>query len=226
MYLFVGYHIMSNDKRCNVISKYYIHFAKGNKKEFEIIKKKSNKKQIKLNNNYDKLFFNFLLIVKMDSLGLDYNKNIETNLKYEFAQKMENMKFKKIENVINNLCYEENINLKTLSALCCLFSKSMFYYSHNVFINLNENTTLDCHKVYLVRNDSSILCIKGEKQKELQDVSYKIDNLDKIFYSITHYKVDNLKNIGQLLGVNIDGKKKDIYERISQHLSNAIIIKN
>lgn len=213
--------------KSNPISKYYLHFAKGNKKESDDFGRKIKKnKREKLNNNYDKLFFNFLLVVRAEELSLDYNKNVETKLKYEFAQKMENMKFKKLDSVINNLCYEENINLKTLSALCCLFSKTMYYYSQSVFVELNKCETDDSEKIYLVKADSSIICIKKEKQAELKENSFEIQSLDKIFYSMTHYKVDTLKEIGLLIGLNIDGKKKDIYERISQHLSNAIFIKN
>jgi len=136
----------------NSLSKYYLHFAKGNKKELSIVSRKFNKKKCgKFNNNYDKLFFNFLLIVRVEELSLDYNKNTELKLKYTFAQRMENMKFKKLENVINNLCYEENINLKTLSALCCLFSKTMYYHSQNVFVMLNETEQKDGEKIYLVK---------------------------------------------------------------------------
>ena len=211
----------------NSLSKYYLHFAKGNKKELSIVSRKFNKKKCgKLNNNYDKLFFNFLLIVRVEELSLDYNKNTELKLKYTFAQRMENMKFKKLENVINNLCYEENINLKTLSALCCLFSKTMYYHSQNVFVMLNETEQKDGEKIYLVKKDSSITYIKEEKQLELKETSFEIQSLDKIFYSITHYRVDELKKIGLVLGLNTDGLKKNVYEEISQHLSNAIFIKN
>lgn len=218
---------MVNMKNANSISKYYIHFAKGNKKDVDNFGKKFKKnKREKLNNNYDKLFFNFLLIVRVEELSLDYNKNMEMKLKYEFAEKMENMKFKKQKNVIDNLCFEENINLKTLSALCCLFSKTMYYYSQSVFVELNKCETDDSEKIYLVKADSSIICIKKEKETELRENSFEIQSLDKIFYSITHYKVNELKEIKLVLGLNIDGKKKDIYEKIFQHLSNATFIKN
>ena len=218
---------MTNIDKLLSPSRYYLHFANGDNKEIDNTRRKfKKKKREKLNNNYDKLFFNFLLIVRANTLTLDYNRNTEIKLKYEFAQKMENMKVKKIETVINNLCYEENINLKTLSALCFLFSKTMFYCSQNVFIMLNENKHCDNTKLYLVKNDSSIICVKEDKKKELQETSFEIKNLDKIFYSMTHYKVENLKEIGTLLGLNIDGKKKDIYEKISQHLTNTTFIKN
>lgn len=205
-------------------SKFYLHFAKGNKRESDTIiglKSRKHKKKTKLNNNYDKLFFNFLLIVKMDKLTLDYNKHSETTLKYEIAQQMENMKFKKIEDVINNLCYEDVITMKTLSALATFFSKPMCYYSHNVFVELSECQWAS-GMVYLVKNDLSIVCVKKETIKELKDKSFEIQNLNKLFYSITHYKLDELKKIASVIGINTDGKKKEIYDKISQHLSNAI----
>jgi|TARA_B110000114_G_scaffold175115_1_gene204360 hypothetical protein len=218
---------MANFNNQSSLSSYYLHFAKGDKREIENISNKKFKKskRVKLNNNYDKLFFNFLLIVRMESISLDYNKNVELKLKYEFAQKMENMKFKKIEDVINNLCYDDNINLKTLSALCVLLSKTMFYFSQNVFVMLNQNENTENEKSYLVEDDLSIVCVKKEKQKELQDTSFEIHNLEKPFYSMSHYKVDELKEISLIIGLNVEGKKKDIYEKISQHLSNAILKK-
>jgi len=125
-----------------------------------------------------------------------------------------------LDDVINNLCFEQDINLKTFSTLCSLFSKTMYYYSHNVFMTLNECE--NSNNLYLVKNDSSIICIKEEKLDKLRESSFIINNIDKHFYSMSHYKLDELKIIGNKMCLNIDGKKKDIYERIVQHLSNAI----
>lgn len=206
-----------------LVSNYYIHFARGNIRDNSntLGKKFRKNKKTRLNNNYDKLFFNFLLLVKMDELELDYNKNNEIEFKYDFAQKIENIKIKKIENIINNLCYEDNINLKTLSALCCYFSKSMCYFSENIFVTLNvpqEST----EQVYLVKNDLSIVCVKKEIIKELREKSFEIQDLNKPFYSMSHYKLDELKDIASIIGIDSEGKKKDIYEKITQHLGNAI----
>jgi len=206
-----------------LFSNYYIHFARGNIRDNSnnLGKKFRKNKKTKLNNNYDKLFFNFLLIVKMDAVELDYNKNNEIELKYDFAQKIENIKIKKIENIINNLCYEDNINLKTLSALCSFFSKSMYYFSENIFVTLNELQEPN-EQVYLVKNDLSIVYVKKEIIKELREKSFEIQDLNKTFYSMSHYKLDELKDIACIIGIDSEGKKKDIYEKITQHLSNAI----
>jgi len=184
------------------------------------IKRFKNKNKTELNNNYDKLFFNFLLIVRIDLLTPDYNKNTELKFKYEFAHKMENMKFKKIENVINNLCYDDNINLKTLSALCVLFYKTMIYSCNNIFIMLNQCD--DSPLLYLVKKDLSITCVKKDTLKQLNESGFEINNIDKPFYSITYYKVNDLKTICSQIGLNVDGKKKDFYEKMVQHVSNAI----
>lgn len=212
-----------NDKQFTP-SKFYLHFVKGNKREnenFSIRNNRKNKKKTKLNNNYDKLFFNFLVIVKMDELSLDYSKKTEIKLKYEIAQQMENMKFKKMENVINNLCYDDTITLNTLSALCCFFSKPMFYFSQNVFLALNDEE-YNNEMAYLVKRNLSIVYVKKETIKELQTKSFEIHNVNKSFYSMAHYKLDELKDIASTIGIIPEGKKKVIYDKISQHLSNAI----
>ena len=106
-----------------LFSSYYIHFARGNIRDNSnnLGKKFRKNKKTKLNNNYDKLFFNFLLIVKMDAVELDYNKNNEIELKYDFAQKIENIKIKKIENIIgvnlniNSIWSKSNIRKKNKS---------------------------------------------------------------------------------------------------------------
>ena len=64
----------------NPISKYYLHFAKGNKKELDDFGRKFKKnKREKLKQLY-KLFFLFI-VVRAEELSLDYNKNVETKLK-------------------------------------------------------------------------------------------------------------------------------------------------
>ena len=143
----------------------------------------------------------------MDALTLDYNKNSEIKLKYEIAQQMENMNFKKLEDVINNLCYEDKITLKTLSALSCFFSKSMFYVSQNVFVELSNNQ-VNTEMAYLVKSDLSIVYVKKETINELQSKSFEIKNLNKLFYSMTHYKLNELKEIASIIGISTEGKKK------------------
>ena len=64
--------------------------------------------------------------------------------------------------------------------------------------------------------------VKTEKNKELQLKSFKINNVNKVFYSMSHYKLDELKEIAFKIGIEPEGKKKVIYDKISQHLSNAI----
>ena len=216
----ITYIIMVQNNNNNILNNYYLHFVRGNRKDNNEVTRRKNKKSIKLNNNYDKLFFNFLIISNIELLNSNYNKNDEINIKYNFAQKMENMKIKKLDDVINNLCYEENINLKTLSALCQLFSKTMYYYCENIYLALNECET--SNNLYIVKKDFSISSIKEEKNNALREMAYIITNIDKPFYSITRYKLDELKEISNTIGLNNDGKKKDIYERINQHLFNAI----
>ena len=58
----------------------------------------------------------------------------------------------------------------------------------------------------------------------LSEFIYKIDNITKPIYSITKYKLDELKEIATILHLEYDNKykKNNIYELIKEHLNNII----
>ena len=87
---------------------------------------------------------------------------------------------------------------------------------------LNKSDNENSENSYLVKQDLSIICVKEEKIKQLQELHFNIQNLDKPIYSMSHYKLDELREIALTIGLSTDGKKKDIYDKISKHLSNAI----
>ena len=105
---------------------FFLYFLTGSL-NCEKPRRRQPRKKEKLNNNFDKLFFNFLIITMPEILSTQYDLVKERKLKYDFSHKMENMKYKKIDIVVNNLCYDNYITLHTLAALSFLFNKSIFY---------------------------------------------------------------------------------------------------
>lgn len=198
-------------------SKYYMHFLKGNKRPEERIRR-IRKNEKKLNNNFDKLFFNFIAFFIPERLTHSYDKVQERTFKYEFSHKMENIKFKNIDAVINNLCYEDNINLNTLSALSVLFHKKIFFYSDNVLCDLNQNYSHDtcCH---IVDYTKSIYTISHGKLTDLKEQSYIIPNVIKPIYGVSRYKLLELQDILSVLNLTVEKKnKKNIYDKIVSYL--------
>lgn len=204
-------------------SDFFTHFVTGRLNN-EHTKRRKPRKQEKLNNNYDKLFFNFLVISMPEVLSERYDVVKERKLKYEFSHKMENMKYKKLDSVVNNLCYDELINLHTLSALSHLFNKSLVFSSNNVFCSLNQTMANETHR-YMVTGDKEIHLMSNEKIMLLQEKSFVIQDITKPYYSNTYYKVDDLNYIIQSLNIELEDKKylkKELYDKMTQYLNKCL----
>ena len=204
-------------------SDFFTHFVTGRLNN-EHTKRRKPHKQEKLNNNYDKLFFNFLVISMPEVLSERYDVVKERKLKYEFSHKMENMKYKKLDTVVNNLCYDETINLHTLSALAHLFNKSLVFSSNNVFCSLNQTMANETHR-YMVTGDKEIHLMSNEKIMLLQEKSFVIQDITKPYYSNTYYKVDDLNCIIQSLNIELEDKKnlkKELYDKMTQYLNKCL----
>ena len=63
-----------------------------------------------------------------------------------------------MNNVIENMCYEENINLYTLSALCKYNNLNFIYVNENIKYEMFYNE--DSNSYYLVNNNKDIKFIK------------------------------------------------------------------
>tara|TARA_Y100000741_G_C18230665_1_gene549653 strand:- start:784 stop:1344 length:561 start_codon:yes stop_codon:yes gene_type:complete len=181
-------------------------------------------KKSKLDNNFDKLFFNFLIIIGYPGLDINYNNNIEKNIKYIFAQNLEKIKFKKINNVIENLCYEENINLYTLSALCKYNNLNFIYINENIKYEMFYNE--DSNSYYLVNNNKDIKFVKKENLYKICENKYNIQNIEKPINSITYYKLDELSEIYNKINNDYGHtkyKKKEMYEIIKKTIYSLIL---
>lgn len=204
-------------------SDFFNHFVTGRLNN-EHTKRRKHRKHEKLNNNYDKLFFNFLVISMPEVLSERYDQVKERKLKYEFSHKMENMKYKKLDTVVNNLCYDEIINLHTLSALSHLFKKSLFFSNNNVFCSLNQTMTNETH-CYMVTGDKEIHMMSNEKIMLLQEKSFVIQDITKPYYSNTYYKVDDLNCMIKSLNIELEDKKylkKELYDKMTQYLNKCL----
>ena len=202
---------------------FYLHFLCKSNNKFKLEKKNKNKNKIILNNDFDKLFFNFLIIIKYPSLDINYNKNKEKVIKYKIAENLEKIKFKKMNDVINNICYEDNINLYTLSALCKYYKLNFFYINENITHTMFYNE--DTESYYLVNNSKDIKYVKKDNYLKMCKDLYNIDNIQKPMNSITYYKLNELEAIYDKLNIekNKNYKKKDLYDHIKKYIDSLLL---
>lgn len=204
------------------VQDYQPHFTRS---YFDITpkKKKTQYKKNKLSQEFDKLFFHFLVILKYD-MPMIYNKHEETLIKYNIVQNMEQFKFKNKDNICNHICYEECINLRCLACLSSFFKVNIVFYYGNVMIQMIDNEE---GPLYWINEKKEIVSLKRDKYEEwLQEDTYIIRDVSKPLFSMSHYKLDDLKELTKQLKLCIDDsntwKKKDYYENIEEYLGRVL----
>ena len=196
----------------------YNHYFLNNSPQhnFRIHRTKKNN----LSNDFDKLFFNFLIIIKYD-IPVFYNRTIEKKIKYEISHKLENFKFKLKNKIIENLCFEDNINLYTLYCLSNFFNLNLFFFKENIFFKMFSN---DSEIFYLINSSKDIYLIKKDKIDTIINENYEITDINKPMYGLAYYKVNDLELIREKLNIKISEKykKNDLYDLIKKYLTNII----
>lgn len=203
------------------IDNYRNHFLT---KKFDYkYKHHSRHKKNNLSNDFDKLFFNFLIIINYD-IPFNYNKHIEKNIKYEMSQKMENIKIKKKEDIVNNMCFDLDISLFTLFALAEIHQINLMYHNETIF---HASIKDESGKVFVVNSKKDIYVIKPEKVQHILDSCMEISDLFKPYYSMSHYKlndlIENLEKLKINLSFEVKYKKADYYDMFVKHLNKLLI---
>jgi hypothetical protein len=177
-------------------------------------KKKKEKKKLVLN---DYLFYSFFY--KINNLDItSFDKYNEKQEKVKLAEKLDKMKFKNKDFIMNNLLYDKTIHLMTLNILCIYYKVSLIFIVQNAYYKMNVT-------------DENILFMNSKYEFITFDVAqlesyYEITQLDKPLYSLTYYTVPDLIEICNRLNLPHDNmKKQNIYNNIRSYLINFNIYK-
>jgi len=138
-----------------------------------------------------------------DINSLHYN---ELNEKMKIAESIEKIKFKNKENIMNNLMYDKQIDLFTLSVLCIHYKLNLIFIKSQTYVRF-ENSD----KPYLFMNESYKFV-----DKTMEDINELLEiSLDKPLKSITYYKLADLQDMAKRLNLPVEkNKKAELYESI------------
>ena len=136
-----------------------------------------------------------------------YNEWKERTL---LAEKIESkgLKFKKKENIMNNLVYEKEISLDTLSVLCIFYGVNVIYIKGRTFVKLG-NTDKPCWMM-------------NELNQFIEDIdlqNYLEVSLEKPLKSVSYYLLGQLQDMSRRLLLPVENyKKQELYQSIKQVL--------
>jgi len=163
------------------------------------------------------------------------NKNIitEKKIKFEFIDKLrknkeliKQYKFATISHIENYLANENKIDLKTFLTLSVIENINILYLKNKTCYQNFMNDNNDLH-VFRHLENNSFCYFKSTKDemKETVNVLYLMDNIEKPLKSISAYKVEDLIQISNKLGINIMSNnnkkvktKNELYESIVLYL--------
>lgn len=183
----------------------------------------------------DTLFWCFY-ILKYGETNYEMLENInvvfEKKIKIEYVEKIrkekqivKSYKFATLTHLENQLANEDKIDLNTFLTLCVLENINVLYVYKKMYFELLMNDD----KIHIIRrlDNYSKYGYEGVDQNKIElyrSTLFKIDNVEKPVKSISSYKVSELIEFCDKLGIEIlikdtnkNKSKKDLYESLIQY---------
>jgi hypothetical protein len=184
----------------------------------------------------DSLFWCFY-IMKFGDIKYEMLENkslvVEKKFKIEYVEKIrkekqliKTHKFATLTHIENQLVNENKIDLPTFLTLCVIENLNIFYTHKKTYFELKMNDTEENHIV--CRSDNPIKYgyegINNKKIETYKTALFKVDNIEKPVKSISSYKVQELIEFCNKLGIGIVNKetnknksKNHLYESLIQY---------
>jgi hypothetical protein len=128
----------------------------------------------------------------------------EWNERTLLAEKLEGMKFKQKEKIINNLVYDKELFLETLSILCSYYKVNVYYIRGRTFVKM-------------VYSDKPVWFMNDTNQfiDEMDVSNYLEISLEKPLKAVSGYCLADLKEMSTKLLLPLEKyKKQELYNSI------------
>ena len=146
---------------------------------------------------------------QIDRTTIEDSSYNEWKARTQLAEKIEEMKFKKKEIIMNNLVYEKEISLETLTVLCNYYRVNVMYIKGRTFVKMSGSSD----KPFWFMNESNQFIDEIEIQNYLEVT------LEKPLKSVSYYLLAQLQDMSRRLLLPIENyKKQDLYNSIKQVL--------
>ena len=133
-----------------------------------------------------------------------YEKQIKINLICKLRENKKLLKKNKLKlnDIENNLMYEENIHLNTLIALCIVHSYNIIVLHGNVYWDniLNSEKKTLCIKK---NNDKYGINLEKVDMFNLKENRIIVDNINKPLKAISSYKVNDIRDLCKKFNINV-----------------------
>lgn len=176
------------------------------KSSFDLPETKIRKKRKKIPPS---LFTQFYKRVhEIDRTHIEDTTYQEWNERARLAEKLENIKFKQKEKIMNNLVYDKELLLETLTVLCSFYKVNLIYVKGRTVVKM-------------IYSEKPLWFMNEHNQfiDEFDIKDYLEVTLEKPLKSVSYYKLADLQDMSSRLLLPIEKyKKQDLYNSIKQVL--------
>jgi hypothetical protein len=145
---------------------------------------------------------------EIDRAHIDEHTYQEWSERTKLAEQLEKTKFKNKETIMNNLVYDKELSLETLSVLCSYYKVNLFYILGRTYV-----------KMFYSDKPAWFMNEMNQFIEEFNLDSYLEITLDKPLKSVSYYKLAELQDMSQRLLLPIEKyKKQELYQSIKQVL--------
>ncbi len=167
---------------------------------------------------FDKTMQEYYIETQINKSAFTFKKNVKLNLITEIRKNKKKLKPLKIKinEIENNLVYENKMNLNTLLSILICKDENIVYVDDKLFyecINNPENKTIYIYK----KNDTYGVSIKNIDVAQLKNKRITVENINKPLKAISNYKVIELRELCKKFNINVMKTptkyktKKDLY---------------
>jgi len=184
-----------------MIASFSTHFIKST---FDLVERTRKKKQVR---RPPSLFTQFYKRVNhLDRTSIEDAFYQENQARTSLAEKLDATKFKHKETVMNNLLYDKEITLETLSALCTFYKFPMVYLHEKTYVRMGP--------------EGEPLFMRQHHFVEAVDLDTYLEiSLEKPLKSVSYYCLPDLRDMATKLLLPVEKYKKQIlYDSIKQVL--------
>jgi hypothetical protein len=184
-----------------MIASFSPHFIKST---FDLVERPRKKKQ---NKRPPSLFTQFYKRVNhLDRTQIEDAFYQENQARTAVAEKLDAMKFKKKERVMNNLLYDKEITLETLSVLCTFYKCALVYLNEKTYVRMGPEG-----EPLFMRQNQFVDPVDLHDSLEIV--------LEKPLKSVSYYCLPELREMATKLLLPVEKYKKQIlYDSIKQIL--------
>ena len=109
-------------------------------------------------------------------------------------------KIKQLDKIVNYMQSDQDVNIRVLDCVSIVYDINIFVYDSNIYYERKNNSS---DMIFMIDDTFNIVEKRMDVTESMKQSRYKLECVIKPLYSMSHYKVNDLHDIIQQLGISM-----------------------